>query len=85
MGLSRILWGGDVDVGRIAGTVWFPFTVYVANVIFVMALSLSAGLWLPVLLAALAGLLPAALALRLHGLPLLPSLGERMWRASPSR
>jgi putative membrane protein len=85
MGLSRILWGGNVDVRRMAGTAWFPFTVYVANVIFAMALSLGAGLWPPVLLAGLVGLLPAALALRSHWLPLLPSLGERMWRASPSR
>jgi uncharacterized membrane protein len=85
MGLSRLLWGSNVDVGRIAGTAWFPFTVYVANVFFAMALSLGAGVWPPVLLAALAGLLPAALALRSHWLPLLPSLGERMWRASPSR
>jgi uncharacterized membrane protein len=85
MGLSRLLWGGDVDVGRIAGTAWFPFTVYVANVFFAMALSLGAGLWPPVLLAALAGMLPAAIALRSHWPPLLPSPGERMWRASPSR
>jgi uncharacterized membrane protein len=85
MGLSRLLWGGDVDVGRITGTAWFPFTVYVANVVFAMALSLGGGLWPPVLLAALAGLLPAAIALRSHWPSLLPSLGERMWRASPSR
>ena len=59
MGMSRLLWGSDIDVGRIAGTAWFPFTVYVANVGFAMALSLSAGLWPPVVLAALVGMLPA--------------------------
>ena len=83
MGLSRPLWGSDIDVGRIAGTAWFPFTVYVANLGFAMALSLSAGL---------AGRArgaggdaagdpgdTAALATSL------PPLGERTWHASPSR
>ncbi|MDF2762366.1 MAG: hypothetical protein K0S83_1100, partial [Thermomicrobiales bacterium] len=73
------------DVGRVAATAWFPFTVYVANVGFAMALSLSAGLWPPVVLAALAGMLPAALAIRPRWRPPLPPLGERTWHASPSR
>jgi uncharacterized membrane protein len=85
MGISRLLWGSDIDVGRVAATAWFPFTVYVANVGFAMALSLSAGLWPPVVLAALAGLLPAALAIRPRWRPPLPPLGERTWHASPSR
>ena len=85
MGISRLLWGSDIDVGRIAGTAWFPFTVYVANLGFAMALSLSAGLWPPVVLAALVGMLPAALAIRPRWRPPLPPLGERTWHASPSR
>jgi putative membrane protein len=85
MGISRLLWGSDIDVGRVAATAWFPFTVYVANVGFAMALSLSAGLWPPVVLAALAGMLPAALAIRPRWRPPLPPLGERTWHASPSR
>jgi putative membrane protein len=85
MGISRLLWGDHIEAAQVAGTAWFPFAVYVANVVFAMALSLSAGLWQPVVLAALAGLLPAALVVRPHWPPILPPLGERSWRASPSR
>jgi putative membrane protein len=85
MGISRLLWGSDIDVGHVAATAWFPFTVYAANLGFAMALSLSAGLWPPVALAALAGMLPAILATRPRWLSPLPSLAERTWRASPSR
>jgi uncharacterized membrane protein len=84
MAVSRLLWGGDVDVDRVTPTAWFPCTVYGANVVFAMLLSLSAGLWQPVVLAALAGLLPAILAIR----PLSrrsPRQGEQTWRVSPSR
>jgi putative membrane protein len=85
MGLSRLLWGSDIDVGRVATSAWFPFTVYVANVGFAMALSLSAGLWQPVLLATLAGLLPAILAIRPYWPSPLPPIRKRTWYASPSR
>jgi putative membrane protein len=85
MGISRLLWGSDIDVERVAATAWFSFTVYVANVGFAMALSLSAGLWPPALLAALVGILPAILAIRPRWLPPLSPLAERTWRASPSR
>jgi uncharacterized membrane protein len=85
MGISRLLWGSDIDVGRVAATAWVPFTVYVANVGFAMVLSLSAGLWPPVVLAALAGILPAIVAIRPSWLQPLPPLRERTWHASPSR
>src|SRR5215211_8185058 len=55
MRLSRILWRGDIDASVAATTVWFPFTVYAANLVFAMVLSLSAGLWAAVVLAVLAG------------------------------
>ncbi len=64
MGISRLLWGSDIDVAAVAPVANFPFLVYAANLLFAMALSASAGLWPPVILAIVAGLLPAALALR---------------------
>ncbi len=61
MSFSRLLWRADIDVQRIA--VWFPFGVYIANTGFAIALNLSAGLWIPVLVAVVFGLIPASLAL----------------------
>lgn len=61
MGLSRLLWRTNLDERRIA--VWFPFGVYVANTGFAIALNLSAGLWIPVLMAVVLGIIPASLAL----------------------
>ena len=85
MGLSRILWRGDIDASLAVTTAWFPFTVYAANLVFAMVLSLSAGLWAAVVLAVLAGLVPASFALRTRW-PRPPApLGDRLWRASPSR
>jgi putative membrane protein len=85
MGLSRLLWRGDIDAARAATTAWFPFTVYAANLVFAMALSLSAGLWPAAVLAVLAGLVPASFALRPRRPHALLPLGNRMWRASPSQ
>jgi putative membrane protein len=84
MGLSRLLWGSDLHPAVVAETVWFPFIVYTANLTFAIALSLSAGLWPPVVLALLAGLVPASLAVGARR-PRLPPLGDRAWRASPGR
>lgn len=39
-----------------------PLVVYVANLAFAMVLSAGVGLWVPILLAAILGLTPAALA-----------------------
>ena len=62
MALSRLAWRSE---GRMTGPeARLPFTVYLANVIFGVALALSVGLWPPVVAALLLGVLPAALALR---------------------
>lgn len=63
MGLSRLLWRANLDARSIA--VWFPFGVYAANTVFAIALNRSAGLWIPVLMAVVLGLMPASLALLL--------------------
>jgi putative membrane protein len=63
MSVSRLLWRTNLDAQRVA--VWFPFGVYVANTVFAIALNLSAGLWIPVLMAVVLGLIPASLALLL--------------------
>ena len=84
MGLSRLLWGGDVDPVVAAETAGFPFIVYAANLAFAIALSLSAGLWPPVVLALLAGLLPASYAVGV-GRPRATPFGGRPWRTSPGR
>jgi hypothetical protein len=84
MTASRLLWRGDIELDRVASNSWFPFTVYVANLIFAMALSLSTGLWPPVAIALLVGFVPAVLAATAHW-PHPPSWQNRAWRASPSR
>lgn len=63
MAVSRALWGEDIAPERWL-PLWPPFGVYAANMAFAMALGLDAGLWLPTVVAALAGLAPASLALR---------------------
>jgi carotene biosynthesis associated membrane protein len=62
MAVSRWLWREDAEPREYPG--WLPFTVYLANVIFAIALSLSVGLWEPALLALVFGVVPAALAWR---------------------
>jgi uncharacterized membrane protein len=62
MSVSRVLWKSDVEPDR--GWMWFPTAVYVANLAFAMVISASVGLWFPVLLAVVLGLLPAVLAVR---------------------
>ena len=64
MGLSRMAWGGDIEPERERIPALFPFVVYVANTVFAAALSASVGLWIPILLAVVLGIAPAALALR---------------------
>jgi putative membrane protein len=61
MGVSRLFWRTNLDVQRI--TAWLPFGMYVANIGFAIALNLSAGLWLPPLMAVMLGIVPASLAL----------------------
>jgi uncharacterized membrane protein/1-acyl-sn-glycerol-3-phosphate acyltransferase len=61
MGVSRLLWRNNLDVQRVAA--WLPFGMYAANIGFAIALNLSAGLWLPPLMAVALGLVPISLAL----------------------
>ncbi|HLI05907.1 MAG TPA: carotenoid biosynthesis protein [Ktedonobacteraceae bacterium] len=61
MGLSRLLWRVNLDAQRIV--LWFPAGMYVANTGFAIALNLSAGLWIPVLIAIVLGLLPVSMLL----------------------
>jgi putative membrane protein len=85
MGISRLIWGSDIDPAEVMPTIRFPFVVYVANLVFAMALSLSAGLWPPVILAIAAGVVPAVLALRGDWPRPAPAAESQAWRASPSR
>ena len=59
MGLSRLLWRTNMDPKRIVA--WLPFGMYAANIGFAIALDLSARLWIPTLLAAILGVVPASL------------------------
>ena len=61
MALSRWLWRAPADLHP--NFVWFPFAVYAVNVGFAMVLAASAGLVVPIVLAALLGVVPAAIAL----------------------
>lgn len=62
MGGARWLWGAEVDVERVPAA--FPFVVYAVNVGFGVVLCATLGLWSAIALAFVAGLAPAALALR---------------------
>lgn len=63
MTVARLLWMGDPTIDRGRLRIWFPFTVFAFNIFFASALSASVGLWTPILLAVVFGLLPAALVL----------------------
>lgn len=62
MGVSRFLWRANAEPARLPA--WLPFGMYLANMVFAMLLSLSAGLWVPLVVAIVAGVAPASLALR---------------------
>ncbi len=81
MAISRLLWREDVTSAQMPA--WYPLTVYVANTLFAMALSLSVGLWQPVALAAILGLVPAALTWRPDLLRRRPGHPSRL-RRSPT-
>jgi uncharacterized membrane protein len=85
MGVSRVLWGSDIDPMVATASVPFAVVVYAANIVFAMALSASAELWAPIVLAAVAGLLPAAGVMSGRRHAALPELEEPAWRASTSR
>ncbi len=68
--VSRLVWRKDADVRSFSLTI--PVVMYAANMAFAMVLSASVGLWIPVFLAVILGLVPAALAVWNH--PRLPEL-----------
>lgn len=57
MAVSRILWRQDANLNSVP--LLFPLAVYTANVVFAMVLSAGVGLWMPIVLAAVLGLVPA--------------------------
>jgi uncharacterized membrane protein len=61
MGVARLLWRTEPVVAPSATLL--PLIVYVANMIFAMVISISVGLWFPVVLALVLGVLPAAYTL----------------------
>lgn len=63
MSISRRVWGQEPH--RWSPT--FPWAIYTANVFFASVLCAAVGLWGPIALAVLAGLLPATIALRRAG------------------
>lgn len=63
MTVARLFWMGDPTIDRRRLRIWFPFTVFAFNIFFASALSASVDLWIPILLAVVFGLLPAALVL----------------------
>jgi putative membrane protein len=63
MAISRGLWRRDLDPAHLPMRV--PLAVYVVNMAFAMVLSAGVGLWLPILLAVMLGVLPAALTVRI--------------------
>lgn len=79
MALSRALWRSDAPVITDRSVVTFLFVVYAANLGFAMALSAGAGLWQPIVVAVIIGLLPALLVFRRPASP--PLVPDRM----PSR
>ncbi len=60
MGLGRLSWNGGIVPSRIP--VMLPVILYGSNIIFASALSLSVGLWVPIVLCVALILLPAAIA-----------------------
>jgi putative membrane protein len=61
MGLSQALWGGVASLRSVP--IGLPLAVYLANLLFASVISLSVGLWQPVLLALLWSALPLPLLL----------------------
>ncbi|HET8522825.1 MAG TPA: carotenoid biosynthesis protein [Thermomicrobiales bacterium] len=57
---SRWLWRSQADGRTLPATI--PLIVYTANLGFAMVLSAGVGLWVPILLSALLGLVPAVIA-----------------------
>jgi putative membrane protein len=60
MAVSRLLWKSDPQTHDYPA--WLPFVVYLANVVFAIALSLSVNLWEPAVLSVVFGVVPAGWA-----------------------
>lgn len=61
---ARVIWRHDPSEHETP--VVLPFMVYLANMIFAMALSLSVDLWEPVVIAGILGMIPAVVALQIR-------------------
>lgn len=86
MGVSRLLWRKELEPGSFK--VGVPLVIYLANMVFAMALSASVDLWIPVLLAIVLGVAPALSILREDDGPRrrrMPSAPRMVWPASISR
>lgn len=62
IGASRLLWRTQPPTRNIP--IWFPFSIYLANVLWALALAFSVGLWQAAIFATALGILPASLAWR---------------------
>jgi putative membrane protein len=76
MGISRLIWRSDIDVKSVP--MRMPFAVYGVNLLFAMVLSAGVGLWTPVVLSIVLGLVPAAMAV----MPSTPLIETRQVRWS---
>jgi uncharacterized membrane protein/1-acyl-sn-glycerol-3-phosphate acyltransferase len=61
IGLARLVWRSDPELT--SGLVRVSFAIYLANLIFAMVISAAVGLWWPVLITVVIGVIPAAVAL----------------------
>jgi putative membrane protein len=59
--VSRTLWGSKAETRSMSS---LPLAVYVANMLFAMIVSADVGLWIPIVLAAVLGIVPAAWIMR---------------------
>lgn len=58
--MSRLFWRTGAQAQHL--TIWLPFSLYTANIGFVMLLSFGSGLWFPLMLATCLVLVPESLA-----------------------
>lgn len=62
MAISRRVWKQDLDPASYPA--YFPFLMYLANMVFAMVISASVGLWPAIIAALVLGVVPVSLALR---------------------
>ncbi|HEX4714132.1 MAG TPA: carotenoid biosynthesis protein [Ktedonobacteraceae bacterium] len=84
LSMSRLVWRTDLETQHLA--IWLPFSMYTANIGFVMLLSFGSGLWFPFLLSTCLILVPESLAYfpreephPTHGGPWRASLSQAVW------